>query len=85
MVGKCANSWCSTTRHHHEGKLFSLDIDIGNKAGEDERKTEYVWLCAPCAREMHPKVEVNGNTVTLRLTKNLGRVADANASSARVN
>jgi hypothetical protein len=61
MVGKCANSWCPTTRHHHEGKLFRLDIDLGNKAGGDERRTEYIWLCAPCAQVMHPKVEVTGN------------------------
>ena len=86
MVGKCANSWCPTTRHHHEGKLFRLDIDLGNKAGGDERKTAYIWLCACCAQVMHPKVEVNGDTVTLRLTKNdVMRVADAALSSVRVN
>jgi hypothetical protein len=86
MVGKCANSWCPTTRHHHEGKLFRLDINLGSKAGRDERKTEYIWLCACCAQVMHPKVEVSGDTVTLRLTKNLPTlVADTNASSAWVN
>ena len=86
MVGKCANSWCSTTRHHHEGKLFRLDINLGNMAGKDERKTKYIWLCAPCAQVMHPKVEVNGDTVTLRLTKNdpMGE-AGTDTSSARVN
>jgi hypothetical protein len=85
MVGKCANSWCPTTCHHHEGKLFRLDIDIGNKAGGDERKTEYVWLCAPCALEMHPRVVVNGDTVTLQLAKNVGRIVNTNGSSVRVN
>ncbi len=70
MVSKCANSWCLTTRHRHEGKLFRLDIDLGNMAGKDERKTEYIWLCTPCAQVMHPKVDVIGDTVTLRLTKN---------------
>jgi hypothetical protein len=86
MVGKCANSWCPTTRHHHEGKLFRLDIDLGNKAGGDERRTEYIWLCAPCAQVMHPKVEVTGNTVRLLLTKNDPmRAVSAAASSARIN
>ena len=86
MVGKCANSWCPTTRHYHEGKLFRLDIDLGNMTGGDERKTEYIWLCACCAQVMHPKVEVNGDTVTLRLTKNdPTRVTDTDASSAWVN
>ena len=86
MVGKCANSWCPTTRHHHEGKLFRLDIDLGNKAGGDERKTEYMWLCACCAQVMHPKVEVNGDTVTLRLTKNDPMpVADTDAFLRRAN
>jgi hypothetical protein len=70
MVRKCANSWCSATHHDDEGKLFRLDIDLGNKAGADEHKTEYIWLCAPCANKMHPKLEVNGDTVILRLTKN---------------
>lgn len=87
MVGKCANGWCPTTRRHHEGKLFRLDINLGSRAGRDERKTEYIWLCGPCAQVMHPKVEVDGNTVTLRLTKNdpLPLVANTSASSARVN
>jgi hypothetical protein len=85
MVGKCANSWCPTTRHHHEGKLFRLDIDIGNKTGGDERMTEYVWLCAQCALEMHPRVVVNGDTVTLQLAKNVGRIVNTNGSSVRVN
>jgi hypothetical protein len=87
MVGKCANSWCPTTRHHHEGKLYRLDIDIGNKADKDEHKTEYIWLCARCAQEMHPWVEVTGNTVRVRLSRNDPRpVANGNvSSSAQVN
>lgn len=70
MPGKCANRCCLTPRRQHEGKLFRLDIDLGNKAGADERKTTYIWLCASCAQEMHPKVEVNGDTVKLLLSKN---------------
>ena len=54
MVSKCANSWCSAIRHNHEGKLFRLDIDLENMAGGDERKTEYIWLCACCVLKMHP-------------------------------
>lgn len=69
MVHKCANGWCRTLRQHYEGKLFRLDLDIGNMAGGDVYETEYVWLCPRCAELMRPKVEVVGNTVTLRLTK----------------
>jgi hypothetical protein len=86
MVGKCANSWCPTTRHHHEGKLFRVDIDLGNMAGENEQKTAYLWLCAKCAEEMAPKIEVVGDTVTVRLSRNVPmRVAESGAVSAWVN
>ncbi len=86
MVGKCANSWCSTTHQYREGKLFRLDIDLGSKTGGNERKTEYVWLCASCAQIMHPEVEVTEDSVLLRLTKNLPMlVADAPLVSAQVN
>jgi len=86
MAGKCANNGCSTTRPHHEGKLFRLDINLGNKAGGNERKTEYIWLCARCALEMHPKVEVKGDTVLVRLSKNEPLpLTDTAASPERVN
>jgi hypothetical protein len=86
MVAKCANNRCSTTSHHDEGKLFRLDINLGNKAGGNERKTEYIWLCTCCAQVMHPMVEVTGNTVIVRLSKNDPmRLADTDASSERVN
>ncbi len=84
MVHKCANAWCPTTRQSHEGKLFRLDLDLGNKAGGSEYKTEYVWLCARCACLMRPKVEVAGNTVTLRLTK-IDTPADTVARLQRAN
>lgn len=85
MVRKCANSWCSTTRHNDEGKLFRLDIDLGTATGRSERKTEYIWLCACCVLKMHPNVEVSGNTVRVLLTKNSGWAADSSGLSARVN
>ncbi len=86
MDGKCANSWCPTTRHRDEGKLFRLDINLGNKTGGNERKTEYIWLCARCAQQMHPEVKVTGNVITLRLSKNGPiPVPDAAKPSARVN
>jgi hypothetical protein len=89
MVGKCANSWCPTPRHprhRHEGKLFRLDINLGTMAGGDERRTEYIWLCDRCAREMHPKVEVNGDTIKVLLSRNDPmRGGDIGASSARIN
>jgi hypothetical protein len=85
MPDKCANNWCPTTRHHQEGKLFRLDIDLGNKAGGEERKTEYVWLCALCALEMHPKVVIDGDTISLRLAKNPARAGTITTSSKHVN
>jgi hypothetical protein len=86
MVGKCANIWCPTPHYHHEGKLFRIDIDLGNAAGETKQETDYVWLCGGCAQKMHPTVNVTGDTVTVRLSKNDPmRVADANALAARVN
>jgi hypothetical protein len=92
MVGKCANSRCLTVRRD-EGKLFRLDINLGSKSGgKNERKTEYIWLCGQCAQVMHPKVEVIGDTVTLRLTKNEPMLVsdnsacmDGNASWRRAN
>jgi hypothetical protein len=88
MVGQCVNSWCPTPptlRHNQDGKLFRLDINLGNKAGGDERKTEYIWLCAHCALEVHPTVVVTGNTISVRLAKNPVRVTAANASFQRAN
>jgi hypothetical protein len=70
MAGKCANQYCFTPRHPDEGKMFRLDIDLGNKAGGSEHKTAYIWLCARCAESMHPRVRVTGNTITLLLSKN---------------
>jgi hypothetical protein len=67
MLGKCANRLCSSLRTGDEGKLFRLDIDIANTAGENQCKTAYVWLCDPCARQMSPRVEVAGDTVLVRL------------------
>ena len=70
MTGKCANQWCSTLRRPNQGKLFRLDIDLGIRSGGSQRMTEYVWLCGRCAQLMHPKVEFDGDTISLRLTKN---------------
>ncbi len=69
MVRKCANSWCPTSPHLRDGKLFRLDFDLGNMAGGNEQITEYIWLCAPCAQQMRPKVEVTGNTIRVLLSK----------------
>lgn len=81
MTVKCANRWCSATRHRDEGKLFRLDLDFGSKNGGDEHKTDYMWLCSDCAERMHPRVEVNGDTVTVRLTKN-EKIPPASASTS---
>jgi hypothetical protein len=42
----------SLTRYPHDGKLFSVDIEVGDKSGEQQRVTEFFWLCAQCARKM---------------------------------
>jgi len=70
MVETCANRCCATVRRSTQGKLFRLDIDLGSRSGADERMTEYIWLCASCAKLMHPKVEVTAESVILRLTRN---------------
>ena len=85
MAAKFENRFCATSRQRNEGKLFRLDIDLGNKAGGNERKTEYIWLCDCCAHKMHPKVEVTGDTVTVRLSRNdPSLLAFAPACAARV-
>ena len=86
MVGKCANKCCLTPRDPNEGKVFRLDIDLGNKAGGSEHKTAYIWLCASCAKKMHPKVQVIGNTIQLLLSKNDPmRMAETERAVERVN
>jgi hypothetical protein len=69
MAIRCANSRCSTTRRRQEGKLFRLDLELGSLAGEDEHKTEYLWLCPRCAQLMYPRVEVKGDTIRILLSK----------------
>lgn len=67
MVGKCANAWCSASRQPDGGKLFSVEINLSNQAGEQQRRTVFLWLCARCAREMSPRVDVCDNKVSVRL------------------
>ena len=70
MSGKCANLGCSISGSSlHPGKLFRLDINLGNAAGECQRKTVYVWLCSRCAQQLRPKVQVVGDTVRVHLSK----------------
>src|SRR6266516_4000296 len=61
-------------------------LTLAGTTGEDERKTEYIWLCASCAEMMHPEVEVTEDSVVLRLTRNIPMlVADATTLIAAVN
>ena len=69
MVGKCANDFCATPRKQSEGKMFRVDVDLGNSAGQSELKTAYLWLCPRCAVTLIPKIEVAGQTVKVRLSK----------------
>jgi hypothetical protein len=68
MAGRCANRSCSVSRPpRHNGKIFRVDVKIGDLEGKDQWKTTYLWLCPRCAREMHPRVEVTGDRVQVRL------------------
>jgi hypothetical protein len=67
MSGRCANPMCSVPRLPEEGKLFRLDIEIGNADGTCGTKTAFVWLCGQCSQAMNPKIEVAGNTVKVLL------------------
>ncbi len=67
MVGKCANARCAALRHGHEGKLFSVEINLANRSGQQQRRTMSLWLCPRCAGEMFPHVEVHDDTVSVRL------------------
>lgn len=71
MVTKCANRGCPATRQKRDdGKLFRLDLELGSKAGGTEHRIEYLWLCSDCAQRMHPRVEVTGKTIKIRLSSN---------------
>ena len=58
---------CGAPRSPHGGKLFRVDVDLGNAAGNCQRKTVYVWLCSRCAQELNPTIEVAKGTVRVRL------------------
>jgi hypothetical protein len=86
-ASKCANHACSAVCRHTEGKFFRFDLDVGNAAGELRCRTVYLWLCARCARQMKPRVEVSGDTITLLLasTKRPPLAAGDAIRSGRVN
>jgi hypothetical protein len=85
MVGKCANGSCSASQNNGDGKLFRLDLDIGNTAGTTQRKTAYIWLCGRCAPQMNPRVEVAGSTVRVLLAMVHHPLPIAPSSAATVN
>ncbi len=85
VSGKCANNSCPARHTAREGKLFRLDLDIGNTAGEIQHETTYIWLCSRCAARMIPKVSVTGNTVFVRLGLTPQALGRAAAWSPRVN
>jgi hypothetical protein len=69
LVAKCANVSCAALSSlPQEGKLFRADVDIEDLAGQRTRKTEYLWLCSRCAQTFEPIIEVNKNTVIVRLS-----------------
>jgi hypothetical protein len=86
MAGKCANRACSVSRpQQDEGKLFRVDVGLGNTGGKHQQKTKtlYLWLCGECAQQMHPKVEVSGDRVQVRLGKIAPALLPAQAPGPR--
>ena len=67
MSSKCANPSCAARRDWNGGKLFRLDFQIANTAGEIQDKTAFVWLCSCCAQQMKPRVEVTKNKIWVLL------------------
>lgn len=68
MRHHCANRFCSALLHRGEGTAFRFDLDLGNARGELQSKTAYIWLCPRCAQVLNPTIEVEGNTVRVRLS-----------------
>lgn len=85
MLGKCANGLCSALHSKGDGKLFRLDIEIANAAGEAQLKTVYLWLCSSCARQMSPNVSVAGDRVLVRLALTRAKTTHDSLSIPRVN
>jgi hypothetical protein len=67
MAARCANPACQAIRHEDEGKLFRIEVELGDKAGTRKLKTGSLWLCRRCVRKMNPKIEVAGNIVRVLL------------------
>jgi uncharacterized metal-binding protein YceD (DUF177 family) len=69
VVAKCANASCAAPSGlTRDGKLFRADVDIEDLSGQRTRKTQYVWLCSRCAETLEPTIEVNKDTVIVRLS-----------------
>lgn len=85
VVAKCANPVCSAPHAANDGRLFRLDLDIGNSAGEIQRKTMYIWLCSRCARQMSPKVTVKRNSVLIGLALTCHKATGSDLPARRVN
>ncbi len=68
MQHHCANRFCSALIHSGQGTTFRFDLNLGNKSGESQSKTAYIWLCPRCAQVLNPTIEVTGNTVRVRLS-----------------
>jgi len=82
MPSRCANPSCSVPSTSSEGKLFRLDIDLGDTLGRNSTKTSYIWLCSRCSSLMIPTVQVSDDAVRLRLE--LRDLNGLNVSALRV-
>jgi hypothetical protein len=68
MGMRCANHCCNAVRQSDEGKLYRLDLELGSLRGEDEHRTEYLWLCSECASYLRLRVQAHGDSVQVRLS-----------------
>jgi hypothetical protein len=76
MLAKCVNPSCYTSfRYLEEGRLFRLESDrpLGPLHRE---KSEYFWLCAPCARTMTLRLDEQRGVAVTPITEAATGAAD---------
>lgn len=53
MVSKCANPACSARfRYLHEGRIFTVRVDMGHRRDGADPSVERYWLCTACSDTM---------------------------------
>jgi hypothetical protein len=72
MVAKCANYWCSASRHAEE--VLLADIQLGDRLSDCQTNAVHLWLCTRCFREMTPELDPSHAAET-RLLQLVSRAA----------